>query len=225
MSKIGIFSDIHGDDALDHVLARLASEGVSRYFVCGDVVGYGKYPNECCYRLQQIQARVVEGNHDWAVVGRTPYLDTFSKKAVDGVEYARQALNDHNIRWLECLPLYYSRGHMEFVHATLHEPETWPYLAVGSITGQTQWQDVQNCFDAQKGNVCFVGHSHQTAIFIEDNAKKIEVHEPAYENWIDLSGTKCIVDVGSISLPRDRQGAQSAAVYDVDGSKLKLITI
>lgn len=145
--KIAIMADIHGNiEALDFVLHRLKAEGVSQFYACGDVVGYGRYPNECCYRLQHIKAGVVAFNHDWEVVGRTNYQDIFSRSAIEGIEYTKQKITDFNLRWLYELQLYHQEDNLEFVHPSLLEPEKWPYLAMGLIAGVNLRQDVRKIF-------------------------------------------------------------------------------
>ena len=222
---IGIISDIHSNiNMLDKAIERFHKEKVSRIYVCGDVVGYGNQPNECCMRLQEINACVVAGNHDRAVTGSVDYQESFSQSAIDGIEQNRKILSDANLQWLEGLPLTGCHNTIEFVHASLHEPETWPYLAVGSLAGQNHWQDVRECFKAMKGKICFVGHSHCAAIFFRTTNGKIDVVAP-FETWMDLSKERAIVDVGSVSKPRDSAGYGHAFVFETKTSRLKMLKI
>ena len=225
MIRIGVISDIHSDiDSLDVAIDRLYKENVSKIYVCGDVVGYGKHPDECCERLRQINATVVAGNHDWAVAGRTNYLSTFGVNAVAGIEFTRRVISDPNLNWLKELPLHRQVGQLEFVHSSLHEPHTWPYLVVGSMPGQSQWQDVRQSFAAMTGRICFLGHSHRPAVFLESPSGEIDVVDP-FETWMDLSKERAVVDVGSISDPRDGSGYGHAFVYDTSQSRLKMLRL
>lgn len=219
-------ADIHANiEALDFVLYRLKAEGVLRFYVCGDVVGYGRNPNECCYRLQHLKALVLAGNHDRAVTGQTRYQDNFSRSAIEAIEYTRKTISDFNLRWLEKLPLYHHEGNLEFVHASLHEPEKWPYLTNGIIAGINMWQDVRKCFEAMKGRVCFAGHSHRPAVYLQDKSGKVDLIDYHDDSWINLSGKKAVVDVGSVGSPRDSRNFGSAAVFDPDDSRLKMLRI
>ena len=225
MNMIGIISDIHSNvRILNQAIERLNDEKVSRIFVCGDVVGYGDQPNECCSRLQEIGACVVAGNHDRAVTGNVDYMNTFSESAIKGIEHNRKILSDANMKWLEMLPLTKREDNIEFVHASLHEPETWPYLVVGTMAGQSQWQDVKKCFAAMKGSICFVGHSHRPAVFLSATSGEVDVMDP-FETWMDLSKERAVVDVGSISVPRDGSGYGHAFVFDPEGRRLKMLRI
>jgi predicted phosphodiesterase len=225
VSKIGILSDIHSNiEALNLSLERIHAEGTSIIYVCGDVVGYGRQPNECCDRLQEIEACVIAGNHDWAVIGRMDYKSTFSPSAIEGIVYTQKNITDANRQWLQSLPLAYHKDNLEFVHASLHEPESWPYLVVGKPEAESQWQDVAKCFAAMTGRICFVGHSHRPAVFWEDRRGNIDVIEP-FETWLDLSKERAIVDVGSISDPRDGSDYGRAFIFDTESLRLKMIKI
>ncbi len=83
MSRIGVIADIHGHLAgLKKALEILEKERVDRLVVCGDVVGYGTSPNECCDRVRALNCPVTAGNHDWAVAGLTEYKETHLIKAI-----------------------------------------------------------------------------------------------------------------------------------------------
>ena len=46
--RIAVFSDIHGNlHALNAVLEAIDDLGLRTLVCCGDVVGYGAFPNEC----------------------------------------------------------------------------------------------------------------------------------------------------------------------------------
>lgn len=80
-------------------------------------------------------------------------------------------------------------------------------------------------FEAMKGQVCFVGHSHRPAVFSQDEFGKVDVVDYHNDSWINLSGKKAVVDDGSVGSPRDGNNYGSAAVFDPDGSKLKMLRI
>jgi len=59
---MGIISDNHDNKrALHKALDILKEEHVNKTFVCGDIVGYEKYPNECCEKIQALNCQVVDG--------------------------------------------------------------------------------------------------------------------------------------------------------------------
>jgi putative phosphoesterase len=67
--KLGVISDVHGDDqALFRALRHLTELGASRIVCAGDVVGYGPNPDAVVALLGKHQVISIRGNHDrWAL--------------------------------------------------------------------------------------------------------------------------------------------------------------
>ena len=220
MNKIGIISDIHANHkALEKALGILKEEHVNKTFVCGDVVGYGKHPNECCEKIRALNCQVVAGNHDWAVAGLTRYEDSHSASAVKGIEYTKAVITPPNLAWLKGLPLYHKEGETEFVHASLLEPERWHYLTLGSAFVGSAYKDVRDTFQAMKGQLCFVGHSHIPTIFLEKKPNKIKVIEPN-KPFYELGKKRAVIDVGSIGKPRTSSKKATVVIYETKTQKL-----
>jgi len=220
MDKVGVIADIHSNlPALETALGILKQESVDRIMVCGDVVGYGKYPNECCEMVRTLKYPVVAGNHDWAVAGLTEYKDSHSNRAVEGIDFTKKVITSQNLSWLEGLPLHYREDEMEFVHASLVRPEEWYYLSLCVPLSDSNRQDVEENFSVMNGQVCFIGHSHVPTIFLEKGPKNIKVitpNDPDYE----LAGRRAIIDVGSVGEPRTSLKRASLVVYDVENQAI-----
>jgi len=220
MDKVGVIADIHSNlPALETALGILKQESVDRIMVCGDVVGYGKYPNECCEMVRTLKYPVVAGNHDWAVAGLTEYKDSHSNRAVEGIDFTKKVITSQNLSWLEGLPLHYREDEMEFVHASLVRPEEWYYLSLCVPLSDSNRQDVEENFSVMNGQVCFIGHSHVPTIFLEKGPKNIKVitpNDPDYE----LAGRRAIIDVGSVGEPRTSSKRASLVVYDVENQAI-----
>ena len=223
LKKIGIISDIHSNlPALEIALHILKRAAVDQVVVCGDVVGYGESPNECCQIIRELNYPVVAGNHDWAVAGLTDYKNHFSDQAREGVEYTLKVISPENLSWLASLPLHYAVGDAEFVHATLVDPEQWWYPIVSdsdNLEGDSPYQDVRKTFDAMRGQVCFVGHSHIPAIFLEMEPDNIEVIDPE-EHYYDLKSTRAVIDVSSVGIPRMQPPQATVVLYDMEKHRL-----
>ena len=220
MDKVGVIADIHSNlPALETALGILKQESVDRIMVCGDVVGYGKYPNECCEMVRTLKYPVVAGNHDWAVAGLTEYKDSHSNRAVEGIDFTKKVITSQNLSWLEGLPLHYREDEIEFVHASLVRPEEWYYLSLCVPLSDSNRQDVEENFSVMNGQVCFIGHSHVPTIFLEKGPKNIKVitpNDPDYE----LAGRRAIIDVGSVGEPRTSSKRASLVVYDVENQAI-----
>ena len=220
MDKIGIISDIHGNHkALEKALDILKEEHVNKIFVCGDIVGYGKYPNECCEKIRALNCEVVAGNHDWAVAGLTEYEDSHSANAIKGIEYAKTVIAPQNLSWLKGLPLYHREDETEFVHASLLDPEGWGYLTLGSVFQGSAYKDVRETFQKMKGQICFVGHSHIPTIFLEKEHNKIKMIEPSKPSY-ELRNKRAVIDVGSIGKPRTNSKKATLVIYERKTQKL-----
>lgn len=212
MERVGVISDIHADEAaLEAALSILEDAKVDAVFVCGDIVGYGDLPNECCDRIRSSGFRVVAGNHDCGVAGRTDMRD-FSRVAQTAIRFTRRIIRAENLAWLRNLPLVDREAEMVFVHASLPAPERWRYLTLG--TGDDFFQDARESFEALTESVCFVGHSHVPVVFSRKiDSAEIEIIDPI-EGTCDLVERQAIIDVGSISRPRRTGQKGSLVIYD-----------
>ncbi len=214
MQRIAVISDIHGNlPALLKALEIVDRASVDGVFSCGDIVGYGEFPNECVEKLREMACPTVAGNHDWAVAGLTEYKNSHTERAILGIERTREILSEENLRWLQNLPLYHRENGMEFVHASLTKADQWHYLTRRHSFTDSAWHDVQNNFSIMKGRVCFVGHSHLPTIFLQKRFGRIKFIHPRSDSF-ELKGRRAIVDTGSVGLPRDASASPTLVIYD-----------
>jgi len=162
--KYVIISDIHGNiEALNAVIPVIKGEKPDKIICLGDIVGYGASPSECIQKTKEIADVVIAGNHDFAVCGKTS-IEYFNPIAKDAVLWTRENISDIEMDYLRGLPLIYSEDNILYVHSVPSEPQSWEYiLTLGDAIEE---------FSFFKEKICFVGHSHQTAIFYEDGMKK-----------------------------------------------------
>lgn len=220
MNKIAVIADIHSNlKALNLALNKLEKERVEKIIVCGDVVGYGKQPNQCCEIIQKLNCHVIAGNHDWAVAGKTEYEDSHSSTAIRGINETKKIITPGHLSWLKRLKLHYVMDEMEFVHSSLVEPEKWYYLTLGSTSKNSIWQDVRDNFNVMKGQVCFVGHTHMPDIFLEKTSNNIKVIYPD-RPFYELEGKRAIVNVGSVGQPRTSSKKASLVIYEREVQKI-----
>ena len=99
-----LLSDVHGNlEALDAVLADLATRGVDDVACLGDFVGYGASPAECIARLRGRVAVALLGNHDEGVL-RPETLVAFNPLAAEAARWTRDVLPAEPLAWLASLP-------------------------------------------------------------------------------------------------------------------------
>jgi predicted phosphodiesterase len=218
MRRVGIISDIHGRvEALKTALQMLGEAAVDKIVVCGDVVGYGFSPNECCEMLRELDCVTLAGNHDWAVVGLTDFEETHSAAAIRGIEFTRRVITSENLDWLRNLPLYFREEEMEFAHASLVKPEEFLYLTLGY--SMWEWQDVRENFAVMNGTIAFVGHLHYPTLYLEKSHRHVKVINPSNE-FYELDGHRAIICVGSVGEPRSNSRKASLVVYDRDARRV-----
>jgi len=215
--KTAVISDIHSNlKALKLALNMIDKEFVNNIFICGDIVGYGDYPNECCDLIRSLSnCTIIAGNHDRAVSGLANY-DTYSSRAVKGIEYTKGIIRDDNLEWLKDLPLYVKYDDMEFVHGSLVHPEEFYYLINGN--GFDVFQDVRENFKVMKGQICFVGHTHRPVIFLEKDKHRIKTMGTSN---CKLNGQRAIIDVGSVGDPRNSSKKSSFVIFEGDTTTFK----
>jgi len=93
----------------------------------GDIVGYGPHPSACVDLLAQLDAQVVLGNHDRAVLairGRT----TRRSPAVDWDEWTFDQLDESHRSYLAAQPTELTVTFCGTTAAAMHHPPGIPYL-------------------------------------------------------------------------------------------------
>jgi putative phosphoesterase len=179
----GVISDIHANRvALDAVLEDMPD--VDALVCAGDVVGYNPWPVECVDALRDRDVPTVMGNHDRAVVTGTGFAGNLM--ADDGVEFAREALDDDRHEWLAGLPdqrLVFD-DRLKVVHGHPEDPNRYTYPELFS----------EELLDGE--DVLVMGHTH------------VQAHE-TYDDGV-------VLNPGAVGQPRDRDPRAAYAVVDLD---------
>ncbi|WP_395715801.1 metallophosphoesterase family protein [Prosthecobacter sp.] len=203
-NSVAIISDIHGNThALRAVLQDIANQGISKLVCLGDVVGYGGSPGECVDLLREQGIPCVRGNHD-AMVSTGSGLDDVNDATRQSIEWTRDQLSEDQIGWLAALPMMMQGEDYEAVHACLHHPDEWGYVLRADAAALS--------FRHQTRPVCFIGHTHRPAFWVEGDEFGVDI--TAIEA---LKPTrKCLVNVGAVGQPRDRDERACYAIYRRD---------
>ena len=210
---VGVISDIHANlPALEATLQALDDRGVEAVYCCGDVVGYGPHPNECCELLRQRAIPTVAGNHDHAALGLTSHA-YFNDMARQAIEWTRKVLTAENEAFLRSLPMIRTVGdEICLVHASPDAPADWNYvLTMG---------DARTNFAAFSQKVCFIGHSHQPFVvkilndaLVCPDSRTVSLEPEA----------RAIVNVGSVGQPRDQNSQACCVLYDRVGGEVRFL--
>jgi diadenosine tetraphosphatase ApaH/serine/threonine PP2A family protein phosphatase len=195
--KIAIISDIHGNlEALTEVVAYLDTHPVGALYCLGDTIGYGANPNECCQLVRRRNAVSLLGNHDNAVWD-DEMLASFSPLAAKAMLWTRTVLHASEKTYLQSLPLIAMADESTFVHASLDDPASFPYLM--SV------YDARLTLKLSTTTMCWIGHTHVPAIFSEHG-----------ETSAVVKGTRYVVNVGSVGQPRDADPRLSFGIFDTE---------
>jgi diadenosine tetraphosphatase ApaH/serine/threonine PP2A family protein phosphatase len=209
--RYAILSDVHGNlEALRAVLDD-ASPRADTVLCLGDIVGYGADPEACIDLVAERSQVVVGGNHERAVAGLLA-LDWFNPYARAAAEWTRERLDDDARAWLGALPLTAQLEDATLVHASPANPEEWDYL-IGPEDGYA-------AFAAFGTRLCFVGHSHRPAAWVQ--ASWGHDFEAGPVEQTIAPGSRYIVNVGSVGQPRDRDPRAAYALWDVEARRVSI---
>jgi predicted phosphodiesterase len=210
--RILVLSDLHANaTALEAALA--AANGRWERIVClGDVVGYGPDPNEVSTKIRELGATTIRGNHDKAVTDLMP-TDDFNPVAKAAVNWTRSQISADNMKWLAALP----SGPLEtdglvLVHGAFQDEDEYVF---------TPAQALEGLLDSTAA-ITFFGHTHHQGGFSytgeSNNLEILNLRPRAGESFAALrtgSGTRYLLNPGSIGQPRDGDARAGFAIADL----------
>jgi diadenosine tetraphosphatase ApaH/serine/threonine PP2A family protein phosphatase len=209
-----LLSDVHANlEALDAVLGEIAQRRPQRILCLGDIVGYGANPNECLERVRASCGVVLLGNHDAAATGG-PELSRFNAHARAAAQWTARVLTPDHRDYLRSLPLTAAVDSFYCVHASPASPRSWEYL-FDRFDAEPQFQYFTEA-------VCFVGHTHQPAIF---ELTPFGCASLAPDRATFDPNRRYIVNVGSVGQPRDRDSRASFALYDEGAGEIEIVRV
>lgn len=205
--KIAVISDIHSNLEALTACTQLAMEQGAEKFVClGDMVGYGPDPVAVLDMLQGLPGfSCILGNHDEYMFNS---IDVTSTAPVQQVaEWTIKQLSDDHLDFLKSLSYLMVDNGVSYVHASLRQPNTWPYVV--------KTDAAKKCLDAASTNLVFYGHVHIPMLFHEKQDNSIELSYPQGGQGIPLKpNQRYLINVGSVGQPRDDNNEASFVMYD-----------
>lgn len=222
--SFAIISDIHANlEALTAVLADIDERGVREIVCLGDIIGYGANPKECLDLVREHCRITMMGNHDHAVLFEPT---NFNLPAERACYWTRQVLEDEPDPELRCarwkflgeLPIRVKERDVLFVHASPRRPMN-EYIFPEDVF--TNPQKVIANFERLDARLCFVGHTHQPGVFVDDpyfDPPDELPDSPFYE----VDNERAIVNVGSVGQPRDGDPRACYAILDTEAGRVEL---
>ncbi len=207
MSQFAIVSDIHANlEALTAVLEDIDDQGIERIICLGDVVGYGPDPVACLDIAMERFEFCLRGNHEHAVICGPSAA--YNEVARQSLEWTRAQLKGR--KGLKLMKFVQSFGESRtekpylFVHGSPRD-HVFEYVIQSQVAAA-------NIDKLPSGvNICFVGHTHLPAIFEEGEAAVFISEDNRYKLPL---GKRCIINVGSVGQPRDKNPAACYAVVE-----------
>lgn len=212
--KFGVLSDIHGNlEALQAAAAELTRRGIERWVCLGDLVGYGPDPGACIELIRRQADLVLAGNHDHAALGLTDPA-WFNPQARAAILWTRSRLTPDEAAYLKDLPVSRSWQGACLAHSSPREPGQWHYIL--------SLEEAQENFPCFPERLCFVGHSHVPAVFVEEEG---EVRcEDSVRGGLETGG-RYLINVGSVGQPRDGDPRAAFLIYDSAAEEFELVRI
>ncbi|MFW2331106.1 MAG: metallophosphoesterase family protein [Nitrospinota bacterium] len=210
--KYALFSDIHSNlEAFESVLKDISRYNVDKRIFLGDIIGYGPNPAECIDLMIDSCDIILAGNHDWALIGKTPG-DYFNKFAQEALEWtATQIREDQREFLMTLVPSMIVDNRFQIAHSSPFHPEEWRYIL-------SYFEALEN-YNYIDDRLCFIGHSHQPLVvkFLDD--QNLEVLRP---KDIKLEPEyKYIANIGSVGQPRDSIPTACWVHFDSDKNELE----
>lgn len=206
-----VISDLHAN--LTAMEASLkAADGLWDRVVClGDLVGYGPDPNEVVDRTRELGAVCIRGNHDKAGCGLEDAAD-FNPVARTAAVWTREQLRPENLAFLQALP----RGPLEvdgvtLIHGAYRDEDEYVFAPAQALDGLL----------GANSDLSFFGHTHfQGGFAFRDNHLNVIQLRPVQGESSTVlqieSGTRYLLNPGSIGQPRDGDARAAFAIADFE---------
>lgn len=216
--RLALMSDIHSNIvALDACLAHAQGQGVDRFALLGDLVGYGPSPAAVMERVMELASRgaiVLKGNHDDLALNPPSAV---IKNEDQGAGWTHAQLSPAQRSFIEVLPLTARWETALLVHASAQDPQCWTYV----VDPRT----AQNSLDAATLDSgithVFGGHVHLQTMYYRGAGGKlmpfspsvgVPVPVPRHRQWL--------ATIGSVGQPRDGNQRAMYAIFDAKACTL-----
>jgi predicted phosphodiesterase len=214
--RYAILADIHANlAAFKAVLEDIKGKGgVDEFWCLGDIVGYGPDPSACIELLRKHNPVCVAGNHDLGAIGRLD-LSYFNPAAATACRWTASKLGPSDIQYLESLPLTVAKGDFFLVHGSPAEPVLEYVVSTGIAAKNFSFFDTP---------YCLVGHTHAPLAFKQLGVDCSSIVLSPNIGLV-LGAHRVIVNPGGVGQPRDGDPRASYAVYESEGSVLRLYRV
>ncbi len=217
--RLALLSDIHANlQAFEACVAHARAQRAQRFAFLGDMVGYGAHPAEVVERVMRMVQEggvAIQGNHDAMAVDPPARVKTVGASTAS---WTHDQLSKEHLSWLRKLPLTLHHKNLLFVHASAHEPESWPYVydqdaaKVSMDAAMAGWPDVRYVFS---------GHVHAQTLYYRAGGNNLMLFKPQAGVAIPVPRHRqWLCTVGSVGQPRDGNPAAMYCMMDTQRAQL-----
>jgi predicted phosphodiesterase len=209
--RLCILADIHANlAALEAVLADARKRRPDRYICLGDVVGYGPNPAECLQALRDLDAEVVQGNHEAGLLGELS-TERFNAFALLALQHNRAILSPADLDYIAGFRTRVEvEGKALFIHGSPDDRDEYVFSE----------ERMQEVVAAQPMWISACGHTHFQYVF--DG----EIVEPGpLAAYALRQECRYLFNPGSVGQPRDRDPRAAYAILDLQQNELALVRV
>ena len=208
--KVAVLADIHANlEALEAVLIATEKERVDRVVCLGDVIGYGPDPLGCIYRLREVGAQIILGNHDQAVI-EPSLIQSFNLLARPTLYHCCEVLGTDELDFLRGVAFRRAEYDAVYAHANPLKPEEWEPMCM--------YDKIAWCMDRLDWSLSFVGHTHEANIYCRMRGKPV----PLTSATVAIGPHQYLINTGSVGQPRDGDWRASYALWDIESQWVAL---
>jgi predicted phosphodiesterase len=217
--KFAVIGDIHGFlFNLKTALEFLDKEDITNIICLGDLVGYGKYPNECVEVIQSNPKIIcILGNHD-AIVTKDYSVLGCNTMAIYSSLLTRKFVSNASRNYLRQLPSVYDNGDILAVHGSLRYYDEYMHYAESIRTNYSRFHHV-----IDNREVVFYGHTHHAQVWQISRGKITQL--PTNMKTKLSSDKSYFINPGSIGAPRDSSDCFSFVIYDFTNKEVEFIKL
>jgi diadenosine tetraphosphatase ApaH/serine/threonine PP2A family protein phosphatase len=215
-----VLTDIHANlEALEACLADARARGYHTTLVLGDLVGYGADPNAVIARVQDLQpAAIVRGNHDKVACG-IEEADGFNAVARNAAMWTLSVLTPAHRAWLAALPEgpHNVDDLVEICHGSPFDEDAYIFDELDAV----------RALKVAHRPLCLFGHTHYPVTF-ELSSETVDSVASAAQGDTQFalkSGSKYLVNPGSVGQPRDGDPRAAYGIVDTDRRRVELIRL
>jgi diadenosine tetraphosphatase ApaH/serine/threonine PP2A family protein phosphatase len=215
-----VLTDIHANlEAFEACLDDAAVRGYDETLVLGDLVGYGADPNAICDRVRGMEPlAIVRGNHDKVACG-LDQAEGFNAVAKSAARWMLDVLTPQNRDWLAALPEgpKIVDDFVEICHGSPFDEDAYIFDELDAV----------RALKVATRQLCLFGHTHYPVTFAL-SSESFDSGGPfpaAVTHFALKSGSKYLVNPGSVGQPRDGDPRAAYAIADTARSCVEMVRL